>query len=144
MYELMQKKSTGSRIIFGIIIFAFISLVLKIALNKPPATLNDDLIAAANEINSHAPIILDSTTRFDRVDALSGNIFQYHYTLLTLDKTQVDTTNLKTSGRQYLIEQTKQDPKSSIFRDNGIVIEAKYFDKKGDYITTLSVSPGEY
>jgi hypothetical protein len=144
MYELNRKKSNGYRIILGIIIFAFISVVFKIALNKTPTSLNDDLIKAANEINSHAPVILDSTTRFDRVDALSNNVFQYNYTLLTLEKSEVDTIQLKSSARQSMIKQTKDNPKSSVFRDNGIVIQAKYFDKKGDYVTTVSVSPNEY
>jgi hypothetical protein len=64
MFELIKQKTTGFRIVLGIIIFAFIALVLRIALNGPTTTLNDDLIGAANEINSHAPVVLDSTTRF--------------------------------------------------------------------------------
>ena len=146
MYELVKQRSTGFRIILGIMIFAFITAVLKIAFHKSPTTLNDDMIKAANEINSHAPIIIDSTTRFDRVNALSGNIFQYNYTLLTLDQSQVqvDTNLLKTSGRESMIEQIKHNPKVSIFRDNNIVIQAKYVDKKGVYVAAISIYPSEY
>jgi len=144
MYELIKQKSTGFRIILGIIITLFITLVLKMAFHKPSTTLNDDLIAAANNINAHAPIIIDSMLRFDRVDAVHGNTFQYNYTLVTLDKSQIDTNLLKTSGRQLLIDQMKQHPQSSIFRENGIVIEAKYADKNGNYVALISITPNEY
>ncbi|MBL7725724.1 MAG: hypothetical protein JNK27_16385 [Chitinophagaceae bacterium] len=144
MYELVKQKSTGFRIVLGIIIFAFISAVLKIAFYKSPTTLNDDMIKTANEINSHAPFIVDSTTRLDRVEALPGNIFQYNYTLLNLDKSQIDTNLLRTSGHQSIIEQIKGDPKASIFKDNNIVIQAKYVDKEGKYVGTISIHPSEY
>lgn len=128
----------------GIIIFAFISLVLKVAFYEPPSTLNDDMIKAANEINAHAPIMIDSTTRFDGVNALSGNIFLYNFTLLTLDRSQIDTNQLKTSGRAAMIEQIKNDPKAAVFRENGIEIQARYTDKNGARVTTLSIYPNEY
>ena len=114
------------------------------AFYKPATTLNSNLIAAANNINSHAPIVIDSMLRFDRVNALNGNTFQYNYTLLTLDKSQIDTNLLKTSGRQLLIDQMKQNPQSSVFRENGIVLEAKYADKDGAYVTLISINPNEY
>jgi len=144
MYELVKQKSTGFRIVLGIIIFAFITAVLKIAFYKSPTTLNDDMIKVANEINSHAPIIIDSTMRFDRVNSIPGNIFQYNYTLLTLEKSQIDTTLLNTSGRQSMIEQLKQDPNISIFRENHIVLQSRYSDKNGKYVATVSIPPTEY
>lgn len=144
MYELVNKKNTTSRIVIGIVIFIFITAVLKIALHETPRTFNDDMIEIANNINIHAPVIVDSTIRFDRVDALHGNTFQYNYTLLTLIHSQVDTVLLNTSGRQSMIEMIKKDPRIAIFRDNNIELQAKYFDKNGDYVATVSIYPNEY
>jgi hypothetical protein len=144
MYELTKQKSTGFRIVFGIIIFAFITAVLKMALPQRTSTLNDDLIKSANEINLHAPIIIDSATRLDNVNALSGNVFQYNYTLLTLDRTQIDTNLVKTSGKQLMIHQMKQDPKVAFFKENNIEIRLKYTDKNGVEITTIFIYPSEY
>jgi hypothetical protein len=51
------------RAVLGIIIFAFVSAVLKITFHEPARTINDDdLIKAANEINAHVPIVIDSTS----------------------------------------------------------------------------------
>ncbi len=90
------------------------------------------------------PIIIDSMTRFDRVNALSGDLFQYNYTLLTLDKTQIDTTFLKNSGKESIIKGMKQNPKASIFRDNNIEIQAKYVDKNGADVVTVTIYSNEY
>ena len=144
MYELTKQKSTGFRVVFGIIIVIFITAVLKMAFQEPATSLNDDLIKAANEINSHAPIVIDSTTRLDRVNALPGNVFQYNYTLLTVDRTQVDTNLIKTSAKESMIKQLKQNPKSALFKDNNIEIQLKYSDKNGADVALLSIYPNEY
>lgn len=144
MFELVKTKSTGYRIVLGIIIFAFISFVLRLAFNSPPTTLNDDLIKAANQINSSAPIIIDSTTRFDRVNALNGNTFQYHYTLTSLEFSEIDTTILKSNWRETMIEHLKNDPNISLFKNNGVIIQAKYVDKNDRQVTIVSVNPSEY
>jgi hypothetical protein len=144
MYDIKKQRSTGARIVFGIVIFAFISLVLRLALEKPTTTLNEDLIQAANEINARAPIILDSTTRFDRIDVLLGDIFQYNYTLTAYKLEEVDTNYIKNTWRKSMIENTKKNPQAKVFRDNGVVIQAKYTDKEGNYVTTVSINPTEY
>lgn len=128
----------------GIIIFAFISLVLRLAFNSPVSTFNDDLIGAANQVNSHAPIVIDSTTRLDRVDALNGNTFQYNYTLTNLEFNQIDTNILKSSWRQAIIEQLKKDPKAALFKDNGVIIQARYVDKNGRHVAMDALYPTEY
>ncbi len=119
--------------------------MLKLAFNTKTTSVNDDLIGAANEINSRAPIVIDSMTRFDRVEALCGNIFQYNYTLTTLEFSQIDTNQLKANWRQSIVDEAKKDPKKmSIFKENGVVIQAKYHDKKGNHVTTISLNPTEY
>lgn len=144
MYELTKQKSRGYMIVFGIIIFAFVTAVLKMAFREPKTSINDDLIKVANEINSHAPIIIDSTTRLDNVNALSGGIFQYNYTLLTMDKEAVDVNLLKTSSKESMIKQMKQNPNLAVLKDNNIDIQLKYRDKNGDDVASVYISANEY
>ncbi len=144
MYELTKHKSRGYWIVLGIIVFAFITAVLKMALRERPGNFNDDLIKAANELNKHAPIIIDSTTRFDYVYALAGHVFQYNYTLTKLDRVEVDTALLKSSAKESMLQLMKENPNSSVFRDNKVEIQARYSDKNGAYITTVSINPNEY
>lgn len=114
------------------------------AFEERPSGIEDDLIKAANEINKQAPIIIDSTTRFDHVNALSEKVFQYNYTLLTVDLSQIDTNVLKVSAKESMIQQLKTNPKASFFKDNNIELQSRYMDKNGAYITSISIYPDEY
>lgn len=144
MYELVKQKSTGFRIILGIIVCVFISGILKMAFNQKPSSFNDELIKTANEINLHAPIVIDSTIRFDRVDALSGNVFRYEYTLLVWERAELDTMALNSLSRDGLIKKVKGNPKLNYFRDNKVEIQSRWVDKNGNYVACLSIPFNEY
>ena len=143
MYELVKKKNLGMRILIGIIIFFAITQTLKFFLKEPTLNINDELVKTANEINKHVPIIIDSLTTFDNVNALKGNTLQYNYTLKT-EKSAVDTTELIKIAKEGLLEQLKKNPKASYFKQNNIEIQANYTDKNGIQICKVVVLPNEY
>jgi len=143
MYELTKKKNLWYRILIGIVILFVITQTLKFFFREPKVNINDELVKTANEINKHAPIILDSLTTFDNVNALNGNVFQYNYTLNT-EKSTVDTTELIKFAKENLLKQLKTNPKASYFRENDIEIQANYSDKNGTQICKIVVSPNEY
>lgn len=144
MYEIQKQTSTGARIIFGIIIVAFISFILRVALGTSETNFNDDLIHAANKINAHVPIIIDSTTRFDGVNALSGKTFQYNYTLTTIERTEIDTQAFKDAQKEAMLKTVAKNPDLSLFKKNGVELRAMYADKNGDYVASVSLFPNEY
>lgn len=144
MYELVKQKSRGQVILFGIIVFTFISAILRIAFHRSPITLNDEMIRIANEINSHAPVIIDSTTRFDYVNALNGQIFQYNYTLTSLQSDQVDTVMLKKAAKEAMIAQMHGNPKTTMLKENNIEIRLRYADKDGREVCIIPIPPAEY
>ncbi|MEO5563838.1 MAG: hypothetical protein ABIR18_10395 [Chitinophagaceae bacterium] len=82
-------------------------------------------------------------TRFDYVNALSGKIFQYNYTITKIDRSLIDTIELARSGKEYLLNSLKTNPKASYFKDNDIIIQARYVDEKGVYLSSFSVDPKE-
>lgn len=143
MYELVKKKSIGKRILIGIVILFAITQTLKFFLQEPKLNLNDELIKAANEINKHAPIVIDSLTTFDYVNALKGNVFEYNYTIKA-EKSNLDTAELFKIAKEGLLEQLKKNPETAYFKQNNIEIQAKYIDKNGLHICTAVVLPGEY
>jgi hypothetical protein len=144
MYEIQKQTSTGARIIFGIIIVAFISFILRVAFGTSDTNFNDDLIQAANKINAHVPIIIDSTTRFDGVNALSDKTFQYNYTLTTIEKTQIDTQALKDVQKEAMLKAVAKNPDLTVFKKNDVELRARYVDKNGDYVASVSLYPNEY
>ncbi len=144
MYELKKTKSYGSRIIIGIAILFLLSAVLKMIFNEKKPLLSDELIELANNINEHAPVVIDSTTRFDNMVALSDYKLQYNYTLLQVVKSDVDTAVLFSTGKEYMLNMMKSNPQVSVFKKNGIDIWASYSDKNGVYIGTVKLPASEF
>ncbi|MBK6379521.1 MAG: hypothetical protein IPF72_07185 [Chitinophagaceae bacterium] len=122
MYELVKKKNIGLRILIGIIILFAITQTLKFFLREPALNINDELVKTANEINKHVPIVIDSLTTFDNVNALKGNTLQYNYTL-NIEKDEVDSAKLIEFSRVNLIEQLKRIPKQLIL--NKVVLRSR-------------------
>ena len=143
MYELVKKKNIWFRILVGIAILFAITQILKFFFQEPKFNINDELIKTANEINKHAPIVLDSLTTFDNVDALKGNILQYNYTL-KIDKSAVDSTELTKTAKESMLEQLKKNPKAVYFKQNNIEIHANYTDNNGTQICKIILLPNEY
>ena len=143
MYELVKKKNLGYRILIGIVILFAITQTLKFFFREPKLNINDELVKTANEINKHAPIVIDSLLTFDNVNALKGNVFQYNYTI-NVEKSAIDTTELIKIAKESLLEQLKNNPKTSYFKQNNIEIQANYADKNGTKICKIVVLPNEY
>jgi len=143
MYELVKKKSLGMRILIGIIILFAITQTMKFFMQEPKLNINDELVKAANEINKHAPIVIDSLTTFDNVNALKGNVFTYNYTI-NAEKLDLDTAEVMKIAKDGLLELLKKNPKAIYFKQNSIEIQANYTDKNGIHICTAVVLPNEY
>jgi hypothetical protein len=144
MYELIKKKSYGMRIVTGIAIFFVITLVLKMIFYQPFVSIDEELMKMASELNRHAPIMVDSVTRFDNAIALSGYRVDYNYTFLRAEKADVDTVYLVKTAKETLLNGLKTDPKLAPFRKEGITISAIYHDKRGNYICTATVTPDDF
>jgi hypothetical protein len=130
--------------IIGIGIFALITTVLKMVFQTAPRTLDDELVKMANEVNKHAPIILDSLTRLDNVMALPGHRLQYNYTITNINRDQIDTNVLIQSTKESFVEKVKNNPKAEYFRQNKVLLLAEYKDRYGAYLCHVLLTPNEY
>jgi len=142
MYEIV-KKSIGMRILIGIIILFAITQTLKFFLKEPTVNINDELVKTANEINKHAPIVIDSLTTFDNVNALKGNVLQYNYTIKA-DKLNIDTIEVMKIAKEGLLELLKKILRQ--FISNKTILKFKQIiqTKNGVHICTAIVLPTGY
>ena len=132
------------KIIAGIAILFIITSVLKMFLKEPDLSVDKELLLISNEINKRAPITVDSMTRLDNVQALTGKRLQYNYTITDTDKDQIDTSILKSNTRQTMSNMIKTNPKAKYFRDNKIEIVVSYVDQKGVYVCNLTIPSTDY
>ena len=102
------------------------------------------LLEVANEINKHTPVLVDSTTRLDDAIALTGNKFQYNYTLLTVDKESTDTLSLKHRLEEKMIASIKTNLKKGLLINNKTTLLYNYRDKNGSYLFNFAISSDNY
>lgn len=110
--------------------------------NKPD--INKEMMQMASEINKNCPIMLDAQTRLDNTIALSGNVFQYNYTLINSEKASLDLEGLIKYLEPNIYNGAKTNPDMKIFRDNKTTLNYYYKDKNGVYLFTISVTPDKY
>lgn len=117
-------------------VFATIENVINTAKNP--------LQLIANEMNKSCPMMVDEETRLDKVTLPSKTVFQYNYTLINYEKTEIDTVKIKSSLEQNIIRLTKTNPQMQYQRENNVTMNYIYNDKNGDYLMSIIITPELY
>jgi hypothetical protein len=98
----------------------------------------------ADEINKNCPFIIDSETRLDNTSALPNNVFAYFYTLVNMQKDEIDTLNFKNAIKPTLIHSIKSHPDMKFQRKNQTTLSYNYRDRNGDFVLKLNIGPNDY
>ena len=125
-------------VVFGLSYFAVQQLFFK------PVSFDKAMMQAASEINKTCPIIVDKDTRLDNVVALPENVFQYNYTLVNLDKSEVNIDTVKKYIEPGIINNVRTHPDLKPYRDNKVTMAYNYRDKDGEFVLKISVTPDMY
>lgn len=135
------KKGKTIGIIVGAIAFA-ISYYAVQQFFKTDIAL--DLKKVATEINKQGPRQIDQYTRLDSVSSIGKTNFIYYYTLIDMEKSEVNLDTVNKYVRPSIIENIKNSPELKIYRDNNITMDYKYYDKNGDFTMDIAVTPELY
>jgi len=107
-------------------------------------TFDTEMTKAASELNKACPIMLDAYTRFDNAVAMSDNTFQYNYTIINVDKKDVNLDTMKMKVEPGIINNIKTNPDMKVYRDHDVTFIYSYRDKDGVFITKYTVTPDRY
>ena len=88
--------------------------------------------------------MIDNVTRLDNAIALTGNTFQYNYSIVTMVKDSINIEKLKNYLEPRIINTVKTEPMMKIIRDNKTTVNYSYKDKSGVFLFTISVKPEQY
>lgn len=123
----------------------------KLVENKVFATIENVINTAknplqliANEMNKSCPMMVDEETRLDKVTLPSKTVFQYNYTLINYEKTEIDTVKIKSNLEQNIIQLIKTNPQMEYQRQNKVTMNYIYNDKNGDYLMSIIITPELY
>jgi len=102
------------------------------------------LMQAANEINKSCPVMVDHETRLDNAIALPDNVFQYNYTLVNLEKKDINIPEIKNYLKPKILNTIKTNPDLKFFRDHKTTMSYSYNDKNGIYLFKLTFTADQY
>lgn len=105
-------------------------------------SIEEQMKEAAVEINNISPKMVDEYSRLDSAST-ADKTFKYHYTLM-MTKEEVNVDVLKKFLRPEIIENVKNSPELKIFRENKITMSYNYYDKNGEFVTKIDVTPELY
>lgn len=95
-------------------------------------------------LNKNCPTMVDKeTTRFDGGEVLPNKVFQYNYTIVNSDRSELNVEGLKRDVTEVL-EKDILDSNTLILRDNKATIQYKYNDKNGHTLFVISFAPDQY
>ncbi|WP_417884576.1 hypothetical protein [Zunongwangia sp.] len=143
--EQSEQKTTKNKVIQGIsFVITFVIAYFGVQYLFSNASLEDQLIDAAQELNEVTPKKIDQDTRLDSASTVSDKIFKYHYTLVNLEKSEVNLNDLNNYMKTNLTESVKNTPELKQFRDNKVTMSYNYYDKNGVFITSINITPAMY
>ncbi|UNP89072.1 DUF2569 domain-containing protein [Aeromonas encheleia] len=133
------RKTVLSVFVLACILLVGCSLHFK-QIKYIPETLSieEKLVRLANEMNKNLPKMLNSETTLDTVYTYSGNL-QYRYSLVNYSASDIDINVLHKNMRPSLVEAACSNSTTASFMQEGIDVSYTYFDKSGEYITSIKV-----
>ena len=137
--------------VFGIIFFAltvyavqhFYSKVASIN-NFQASAFESVMNMTAMQLNQKCPMMVDEATRLDNVEVLPGTVFQYNYTLVSLDGADVSPDTLQKYIEPQIIENVRTNPEMLIYRQNKTTFVYQYRDKNSIPILKILITPDMY
>lgn len=138
--EKTSKKRNIIISIIGLIAFGFLFFIIQYFSSEKP-TFDKVMIEYANKINKTCPLKVDEDIRLDNTMALPNNKFKYNYTLINLEKQNIDSNEIKDLLEPTLINNIKSSPDFKIFRDNKTTLTFNFKDKNGQYVLEINVTP---
>lgn len=137
-----EKKQKTIKTLVGLVIGLGVMLIVQQVIFKP--SIDKVMLNVAMQMNESCPMMVDDETRLDNVVAMPGNIFQYNYTLIHVEKASADIDELTSYLQTSITNDVKTNPDLQIYRDNQTTMTYNYRDKNGKSLTVISVAPEDY
>lgn len=80
----------------------------------------------------------------DNAIALPNNSFQYNYTIISNEKSEINLDTAKKNIEPGIINRVKTDPDLKFFRDRKVTMIYNYCDRNGVFVVKYSVTPDMY
>lgn len=138
-----ENKKKALSIVVGILAFGLAYFATQYFFSKKPS-FNEAMVEVANEINKTCPMMIDQDTQLDNTMALPNNTFVYNYTLVNLEKENIDIEAVKNFIEPKVVNNMKTSPDMKLYRENRTTMTYNYKDKNGIFVLKINVGPEKY
>lgn len=118
------------------------ALVGLVASCKPD--FQEQLDQTIYNLNSECPQQVDSETKLTGITGGQPLTVNYHYSLVNLDRANVDTSLFKKAMWPGLLAYIKVSEGLKTMRENGVTFIYDYHDKANHPICTIQIGPVDY
>ena len=145
----MKQKYIKWLIIAVVLVLAVTASIIGIRVIKANNILADSdvealLMKTAEDINDTCPFMVDDSTRLDEVSAGPGHLLTYRYTIMNVNKDDLDTHVFHTLMEESLIDYIKNDEGMEYLRSKEVEFRYIYYDRKVELIGEIIIAPEEY
>ena len=138
-----NKKNQLLGSVVGIVITGLTYFAVQQIFFKAPS-FDKMMMMEASEFNKTCPIMIDQLTRLDNAIAMPNKTFQYNYTLIGIDKSQVIIDTLKKYLEPGILNNVKTNPDLEKQREHNTTMVYYYKDEHGEFVHKYIVTPDMY
>jgi len=143
MTKELSNKQNRIKTIIGVAVGVTVMILIQLFVFKTES-FDKQMMKAASEINKMCPIMVDKETRLDNAIALPNNVFQYNYTLINIEKDNINISELKEYLKPNILNTIKTNPDLKSFREHKTTMSYNYKDKNNVFLFKLSFTPEQY
>ena len=144
----MKAKGTVSvlsRPLFIVLIGAMLGMILHVSCTrKEPSVQKSQVERLAGSINAKCPFMVDEITRMDSVNIFSDSTFQYNYTLIDQEISNIDVEGLFRFIQPRLMQTVVTSSNMEVQRAHGLRMIFHYRDRNGEFVTKITIEPEDY
>lgn len=137
-----QRNKIVAGIAVGIVFWAIVYMVQRTYVK--PFVQDKVLQLAAAQASTQCPIMVDETTRMDSVGAGPGNALRYYFTLVGIERSQVDTAVFLQQQVPHLTENIRTNDALRVYREYKTTMIYAYHDNSAKHIASITVTPEMY
>jgi hypothetical protein len=140
--ELVVKRKK-IMLFFGLIIILTLAFAVKKICFKP-VPFDKNLESLSMELNKNCPMMVDQNTRLDGTKASEGKRFEYHYTLVNIEKDNIKEDELQKFLYDQILDNLKNNPDLKYFKDNETIMSHSYKDRNNNPLFDLTFTASDY
>jgi len=140
--DVTNKRKTIISLISVIGVGVIAYLATQIFFNPQPA--DKKLMQIEKDMQKTFPIMIDQNVRLDDAAALPENSFQLNFTLLKLDKSEINLDSIKKYIEECSIVKIKTNPDLKKYLNDITKMNYLFKDKNGEFVFRIDVTTDMY